>query len=164
MSRVFFFFSRSVLAEAADAGGNEQTAPGRCEHATAVLGDGATPKPDIPEAEAVLFGEEGEGAQALAEKAQARGCLGQRDASTISSLAQAAAEDGFPLVVRLGDTQMYAVYQADNQYVSGAWAHVRTADVAPAAGTKRSASQQGRRSAAVPPSFMCKAGVRCGSS
>ena len=151
--------SHSVLAQAADVSGNERTAADRCEHATVVLGDGAVPRSDIPEAEAILFGDEGEGIQTLAEKALARGCWGQGDASTISRLAQAAVENGFPLVVRLGDTQSYAVYQADSQYGSGTWAHVRTADVAPAAGLKRSASQGGR-SAAVPPTFMCKVSIR----
>ncbi|CAM9172499.1 unnamed protein product, partial [Laminaria digitata] len=72
-------------------------------------------------------------------------------------LAQAAVEDGFPLVVRLGETQSYAVYQAGSQRVSGTWAHVRSADVVPAAGTKRSARRGGRSAGVSPPSFVCEA-------
>ena len=121
-----------------------------------VLGDGAVPKSDIPEAKAVTFGEEGGGVRALVEKAQARGYLEQRDASTVSELAQAAAGDGFPLAVRLGDTQMYAVYNAKNQYVPGAWAYVRTANVAPAPGAERSSSSEGRKGVSTAPRFMCK--------
>ncbi|CAM9172572.1 unnamed protein product, partial [Laminaria digitata] len=70
----------TTAKQAAGVNGNEQpAATDRCEHATVVLGEGTVPKSDIPEAEAVIFGEKGEALQALAEKAQTRGCLEQRD-------------------------------------------------------------------------------------
>lgn len=147
---------RSASAQATDVvSGNEQTAADRCEHATLVLGDGAVPKSDIPEAVALTFGEGGEGVEALIRNAQTRGCLGQMAASSISEMAQAAAEDGFPLAVRLGDTQIFAVYNAKNQYVPGAWAYVRTTNVPPAGAAERSASQ-GRKGISTTPRFMCK--------
>lgn len=148
---------RSASAQATDVvSGNEQTAADRCEHATLVLGDGAVPKSDIPEAEPLTFGEGGEGVEALIGEAQTRGCLGQMAASSISEMAQAAAGDGFPLAVRLGDTQIFAVYNAKNQYVPGAWAYVRTTNVPPTAGGAERSASQGRKGISTTPRFMCK--------
>ena len=153
--------SRSSSAQAAGGSGSEQTNADRCEHAIAVFGDGGTaPRSGFPEAEVVALGEEGEGLRlrikSLANQAQSRGIFGPKAAASISRLAQAALEDGFPLVVRLGDTQIYAVYHAGDKYVSGSWGHVRTANVASGDGMKRVAAQNKRRSATVSPSFMCK--------
>lgn len=89
-------------------------------------GSGAV-KSNIPKAEAVTFDE---GAAERAEAVKQTGCLGASDVDEIRTLEEEAKDDGVQLLVRLGDTQTFAVRHKGDRSIPACWAHVHTRDIA----------------------------------
>lgn len=128
------------IRQARVSGGN--AGMGMCQHAKVILSEDGNFKPDIPKADPVIFG--GDGVMALAQKVVDNAVLGEADAANIGSLASEAEKVGVGLAVRLGDTQAYAVRDANNRSTPGDWAHVHTTGVVRGAGTKPAPSQKRR--------------------
>jgi len=98
----------------------------RCEHASVLIGDEVNPvrREDIPEAEPVVFGKDGEGVLGVANRAFEQMYLGQRGLADVSRMAVIAEEHGMPLLMRLGDSQSYVVYHVGHRSIDASWAVV----------------------------------------
>lgn len=140
---VAFVWFCSVQAEPELAPNAEQVAAGQCEHADVILGDGTTPKADIPEAEPVIFGKDGEGIESVGDAAITQMVLTQGSFDTILKMAATAEEHGVPLLMRLGETQTYVVYHPDHRSIPCGWAHVET-DFPQPPGSKKAPSTKRR--------------------
>lgn len=121
--------------------GDDSAVNGVCEHARVVLQDGQTIADNIPAAKHVAFDPPGVVVQA--EAVAASGHMGTKDVSAIKSLADEASISGVPLVVRLGDTESFAVRHVSRS-VPGSWAHVQTTDIARPAGSSPPGSSRRR--------------------
>jgi len=107
------FVIRSIHAQEHEPAENVQRmAVARCEHAIVVVGSEILPVPraDVPYAETVVFGKNGEGVVAVANEAAQQFRLGQSDLSDVLRMAAMAEEHGMSLLVRFGNTRNYAVY------------------------------------------------------
>lgn len=133
----------------------QQMAVTRCEHAIVVVGDGILPAPrlDIPDAEPVVFGQNGEGVEGVANRAAKQLHLSQSGLSDVLRMAGLAEAHGMPLLMRLGETQNYVVYHAGDRSIDASWAVVEC-DVIRAGG--RGAGRARGRAAARKQSFRCK--------
>lgn len=122
-----------------------------CEHANVVLKDGETIADNIPEAQPVPFDPEGvvERAKAVA----ANGHLGSNDVSQIDVLYEDATSSRVALLVRLGNTETFAVRHVSRS-VPGSWAHVQTTDIARPAGS--SPHRSARRRSTENEKIQCK--------
>lgn len=132
----------------------QQMAVTRCEHAVVVVGDGTLPnvRGDIPDAEPVVFGKNGEGVEGVANRAAKLLHLSQSGLSEVLRVAGLAADHGMPLLMRLGETQHYVVYHDGERSIDASWAAVEC-DVALAGGAG-AARTRGRATARK--SFRCK--------
>lgn len=127
-----YFFPRdlvfcSVHAQEPDLAENVQRrAVARCEHAIVVVGSETVPAPtaDIPDAEPVVFGKDGEGVEAVANQAANELKLGQGGLENVLRMAAIAEGHGMPLLVRFGDTRSYAVYHPGHRSIAEGWAVV----------------------------------------
>ncbi|CAB1103885.1 unnamed protein product [Ectocarpus sp. CCAP 1310/34] len=123
---VAFVWFCSVQSEPEQAPKAEQIAGDQCVHADVILGDGTTPKADIPEAETVVFGKDGEGIESVGDAVITQMVLTQGSFDTILRVAATAEEHGVPLLMRFGETQTYVVYHPGHRSIPGSWAHVET--------------------------------------
>ncbi|CAN0318702.1 unnamed protein product, partial [Scytosiphon promiscuus] len=103
-------------------GDTESVLPGRCPHADVVREREASLAP-IPTAESIFAG-------ADLEQALERVPAGTFNESTLRAMRDRsvrATEEGVPLLVRIGDTNWYAVRDGEkfNRIVIGEWAHVK---------------------------------------
>lgn len=151
------FVIRSVNAqEPGSAQNGQRMAVTRCEHAIVVVGSGIDPltRVDIPDAEPVVFGKNGEGVEVVANRAAQELRLGQNELSDVLRMAAMAKEHGVPLLMRLGETQSYVVYHDENRSIDASWAVVEC-DVEQDGGA--GAARTSRRTTAKK-SFRCKVG------
>lgn len=118
-----------------DGGAND----GVCDHANVVLDDNGAIKEGIPAAVPVTFEGEG-GIVARADAITGSGCLGRNDIPFLQKLADDASNDKVALLVRLGDTETFAVRHRADRSVPGDWAHVQTTGVARTGGPSREAT------------------------
>ena len=116
----------------------------RCEHADVLVGGELNPvhRVDIPLAQPVVFGKDGEGVGGVASRAAEQLFLGKIDLANVLRMAETAKEHGMPLLVRLGESQSYAVYHPGHRSIPASWAVV-LCDVVPPDGA--SAARTSRR-------------------
>lgn len=146
--------SRSIGGTSREAilAGEDSAVNGVCDHARVVLKDDLTIKDDIPKAEAVKF--DPGGIEKEAELVAKGGHLGTSDVQSISRLATEATDNDVELLVRLGNTQFFAVFHSQNRSIPGSWAHVQTKDVWLPAGSPPAPSAH--RRSTDNPKFQCK--------
>ncbi len=152
------FVIRSVHAQDQGPAENVQrTAVARCEHAIVVVGSETLPvlRLDFPDAETVVFGKDGEGIDTVANEANKMYRLGQNELSDVLRMEARAKEHDRPLLVRLGNTNSYAVYDPGNRSIAEGWAVVQCEVDLPG---EASAARTTRRTAAKKnsQSFRCK--------
>ncbi|CAB1111409.1 unnamed protein product [Ectocarpus sp. CCAP 1310/34] len=145
----------------------QRMAVARCDHAIVVVGSGTLPVPraGIRDATPVVFGKNGEGVVALADKAAQEMQLGQSGLSDVLRMAAMAEEHDMPLLVHFSDTRSYAVYHPGHRSIAEGWAVVQCEiDLQDGAGgARRSRRTPAKRSSQ---SFRCKAngGTPCGAA
>lgn len=122
-----------ALAREASRSGDDSAVSGVCEHASVVLQDGLTIADNIPAAGPVVFALPG--LVETAKKVAEAGHLGKEDVTRIEGLDGQARTSGVPVLVRLGDTETFAVRDENNRSIPGGWAHVQTTDIARPAGS-----------------------------
>ena len=133
----------SVQAEPEQESNGQQIAVGQCEDADVILGGETTPKVDIPEAEPVIFGKDGEGTESVGDAATTQMTLTLSSFDAILRMAATADEHGVPLLIRLGETQSCEVYHSGHRSIPGSWATVET-DFPQPLGTKKAPSTRRR--------------------
>lgn len=147
--------TRSVNAQEPDPD-SQVMAVTRCEHAIVVVGHDILPAPrvDIPDAEPVVFGENGEGVVGVANRAAKQLHLSQNGLSDVLRMAAMAEEHGMPLLVRLGETQSFVVYHAGDRSIDASSAVVEC-NVSQDCGA---GATRTRRRTTAKQSFRCKVG------
>ncbi|CAN0533278.1 unnamed protein product [Ectocarpus sp. 12 AP-2014] len=149
----------TVHAQEPDLAENVQRrAVARCEHTIVVVGSETVPvmTADIPDAEPVVFGKDGEGVEAVANQAANELKLGRSGLENVLRMAAIAEGHGMPLLVRFGETRSYAVYHPGHRSIAEGWAVVLCeVDLQGGAGGARTSRRTPTKKSSQ--SFRCKA-------